>query len=167
MTEFIPANTPVDSIALQFDVYVPQTWSLSGQMEITLQNNLANYGYGSGNTKYNADYINQAYAWVPWLDRETGKVTPFTTGSRWQTVTIPLSEFGNYTNKDKAWTFKNVIDDKNGGSYRNFGFLFVNPDLKYSEDLTYTATGISGLKIYVDNFRLVPITAKSVSDFDD
>ena len=164
MTSYIPGSTPADSVALQFDVYCPEPWDLSGQLEITIQNNLSNYGYGSACTKPSKDYINQAYAWVPWLDRETGEHKPFTTGERWQTITIPLSSFGNYTDKETAWTFQNVIDDRNAGSYRNFGILFVNPDLEFSEKIVYPATDFSQ-KIYFDNFRIVPITAVTVSDY--
>lgn len=167
MTSFIPGTTPLDSVAIQFDVYCPEEWNKSGQIEITLQNNLSNYGYGSGCTVYNKDYKNQAYAWVPWLNRETGEATPFTTGERWQTITIPLSAFGNYTNTELTWNFQNVIDDKNAGSYRNFGVLFCNPDLKWdktAENPEYPATTFNQ-KIYLDNFRIVPITAITVSDF--
>ena len=164
MTAYIPGTTPVDSVALQFDVYCPEPWDLSGQLEITLQNNLSNYGYGSACTKPSKDYLNQAYAWVPWLDRETGEHKAFTTGNRWQTITIPLSSFGNYTDNETAWTFQNVIDDRNAGSYRNFGILFVNPDLEFSETIVYPASDFSQ-KIYFDNFRIVPITAVAVSDF--
>lgn len=164
MTSVIPATTRVDSVALQFDVYVPEAWDLSGQMVITIQNNLSNYGYGSACTKYSKDYVNQAYAWVPWLDRETGDHKAFTTGERWQTVTIPLSAFGNYTNSEIDWTFQNVIDDRNAGSYRNFGILFCNADIEFSEKITYPSSPFSQ-KIYVDNFRIVPNTAITVSDF--
>lgn len=164
MTAYIPGNTPADSVAIQFDVYCPEPWDLSGQLEITIQNNLSNYGYGSACTKPSKDYLNQAYAWVPWLDRETGEHKAFTTGERWQTITIPLTSFGNYTDKETAWTFQNVIDDRNAGSYRNFGILFVNPDLEFSETIVYPAADFSQ-KIYFDNFRIVPITAVTVSDF--
>ncbi|MGM9697455.1 MAG: glycan-binding surface protein [Prevotella sp.] len=164
MTSVIPGTTRVDSVALQFDVYVPEAWDLSGQMVITIQNNLSNYGYGSACTQYSAQYINQAYAWVPWLDRETGDHKAFTTGERWQTVTIPLSQFGNYTNGEIDWTFQNVIDDRNAGSYRNFGILFCNSDIEFSEKITYPSSPFSQ-KIYVDNFRIVPNTAITVSDF--
>ena len=164
MTSVIPGTTRVDSVALQFDVYVPEAWDLSGQMVITIQNNLSNYGYGSACTQYSAQYINQAYAWVPWLDRETGDHKAFTTGERWQTVTIPLSQFGNYTNGEIDWTFQNVIDDRNAGSYRNFGILFCNADIEFSEKITYPSSPFSQ-KIYVDNFRIVPNTAITVSDF--
>ena len=164
MTAYIPGTTPVDSVALQFDVYCPEPWDLSGQFEITLQNNLSNYGYGSACTMPSKDYLNQAYAWVPWLDRETGEHKAFTTGNRWQTITIPLSSSGNYTDNETAWTFQNVIDDRNAGSYRNFGILFVNPDLEFNETIVYPASDFSQ-KIYFDNFRIVPITAVAVSDF--
>ena len=167
MTSFIPGTTPLDSVALQFDVYCPEEWDLSGQIEFTLQNNLSNYGYGSACTKYSKDYKNQGYAWVPWLDRETGKHKAFTTGARWQTITIPLTAFGNYTNDELTWTFQNVIDDKNAGSYKNFGILFCNPDLKWdteAEDADYPSL-LFNKKIYLDNFRIVPITAITVSDF--
>ena len=164
MTSVIPGNTRVDSVALQFDVYVPEAWDLGGQMVITIQNNLSNYGYGSACTQYSAQYTNQAYAWVPWLDRETGDHKAFTTGERWQTVTIPLSQFGNYTNSEIDWTFQNVIDDRNAGSYRNFGILFCNADIEFSEKITYPSSPFSQ-KIYVDNFRIVPNTAITVSDF--
>ena len=167
MTSFIPGTTPLDSVAIQFDVYCPEEWNKSGQIEITLQNNLSNYGYGSGCTVYNKDYLNQAYAWVPWLDSETGKNKPFTTGERWQTITIPLTAFGNYTNTELTWSFQNVIDDKNGGSYKNFGILFCNPDLKWdkdAEDPDYPSQ-LFNKKIYLDNFRIVPTTAITISDF--
>ena len=163
MTQYIPGTTSLDSVAIQFDVYCPGKWFKSGQIEITLQNNLGSYGYGSGATKYNKDYLNQAYAWVPWLNRETGATSEFTTGERWQTITIPLSQFGNYTNDELTWNFQNVIDDKNGGSYKNFGILFCNPDLKFGD--TEIPSSAFNLKIYLDNFRIVPITAITVSDF--
>ena len=164
MTQFIPGSTPVDSVALQFDVYVPDPWMATGQLEISLQNNLSNYGYGSGGTKYNKDYMTQAYVWVPWMDTETGAANSFTTGGRWTTVTVPLSKFGRYTDKDNEYTFKNVIDDRNSGSYRNFIFLLVNSDIEYDESISYPATNFTS-RIYLDNFRVVPCTSVTVSDY--
>lgn len=159
-------KTLLKNISLQFDVYVPAEWNLSGQVCITLQNNLSNYGYGSACTKPSTDYINQAYAWVPWLDRETGEATPFTTGERWQTVTIPITHFGNYNNDDGTMDFEKVVSDRNAGSYRNFGFLFCNADVEYSESVIYEATAFDG-KIYIDNFRIVYSTSETVSDYPD
>ena len=79
-------------------------------------------------------------------------------------MTLPLSLFGNHTDRSTAWTFQNVIDDRNAGSYRNFGFLFVNPDLTFDETHVYAAQDFKQ-KIYVDNFRIVPCTAITVSDY--
>ena len=164
MLSYIPATTPLDSVALQFDVYVPGSWTGTGQLEFSLQNNLSNYGFGSGGTKYNKDYMTQAYVWVPWMDPETGATSAFTTGRRWQTITIPLSKFGRYTNKDGKYTFQNVVDDRNAGSYRNFVFLLVNSDIEYDDDVTYAAS-LFNLKVYIDNLRIVPTTGVTVSDF--
>ena len=168
MTAFIPGSTPVDSVALQFDVYCPEAWNNSGQIEFTIQNNLSNYGYGSGCTKYNKDYKNQAYAWVPWFNRETGDTLKSFRTEGWETITIPLSSFGNYTNNELTWTFQNVIDDKNAGSYRNLGVLFCNPDITWKDDAgnekTLPAQDFN-LPIYIDNLRIVPITTKTISDF--
>lgn len=164
MTSYIPGSTPTDSVALQFDVYVPDAWTGTGQLEISLQNNLSNYGYGSGCTQYNKDYMTQACVWIPWLDTETGETTSYTTDGRWQTITIPLSQFGRYTNTDISYTFDEVIADRNSGSYRNFLFLLVNSDIELSDDLTITSSAFT-TKIYLDNFRIVPITSVTVSDF--
>jgi hypothetical protein len=154
---------------MQFDVYCPEGWDGTGQMEITLQNNLSNYGWGSACTKASTSYTNQACAWVPWMDRETGKdVGPFkTTG--WQTVTIPLTWFGNYTGENDAHTFQNLIDDRNSGTYKNFGFMFVNSDIDFDADASTTSdiftSSDCSLKIYVDNFRIVKNVSKTVSDY--
>lgn len=164
MESFIPGSTPVDSVALQFDVYVPDAWTGTGQLEISLQNNLSNYGFGSGGTQYNKDYMTQAFVWVPWMDTETGAQSSFTTGNRWQTITVPLSKFGRYTNDKASYTFDNVVTDRNSGSYRNFVFLLVNSDLEFSDDLTYPASPFT-TKVYIDNFRIVPCTSVTVSDF--
>lgn len=165
MKDFIPGETPVSELALQFDVYVPEPWNLTGQMEITLQNNLSNWGYGSDCTKPSEKYTNQATVWIPWLQSD-GTTKAFTTGDRWVTVTIPLTKFGNYSGDDDAHTFQNLIDDRNSGSYRNFGFMFVNSDIVFNNDLTISALDFSQ-KIYVDNFRIVPNKSTIVSDYPE
>lgn len=175
MYDFIPAETPASDVAIQFDIYVPEPWNGSGQLEFSLQNNLSNYGYGSGCTKFSSQYVNTAAVWVPWLT-EDGKSEPFTTGERWQTITIPMSLFGNYNpetatkDADKATaaeaTFQQVCEDRNGGSYRNFLMLFVNSDLEFSDDVIFKAS-LFTQRIYVDNIRVVKIAKIAVSDFND
>ena len=143
MYSVIPATTSAANVALQFDIYCPEPWDGSGQVEFSLQNNLSNYGYGSNGTKYSSQYYNTATVWVPWLNKEDGTHAPFTTGQRWQTITIPMSGLHPETAKsdaDKATaaaaTLRQVSDDRNAGSYRNFLFLFVNGDIKTEEGVT-------------------------------
>lgn len=172
----IPANTPASEVAIQFDIYCPEPWDGSGQLEISLQNNLSNYGFGSGCTKYSTQYYNTATVWVPWLNEEDGSHAAWSTGERWQTITIPMTKFGNYnpdtanSDADKAEaakaTFQKICEDRNAGSYRNLLFLFVNSDLEYSDDITYPAS-LFTQKIYIDNLRVVKTTPVTVSDFDD
>lgn len=165
MTQFIPESTPASEVAIQFEICVPDEWNETGMLEISLQNNLSTYGYGSADTQPSSEYLHQAGVWVPWLNSDNS-TTPFTTGTHWQTVTLPLTTFGNYTEADDAHTFQNVIDDRNAGSYRNFLIFFVNNDVKISDDLVYEAKPSSQL-IYIDNLRIVPIKAPTVSDFND
>lgn len=184
MTNVIPANTLARELALQFDVYCPEPWDLTGQMEISLQNNLSNYGWNSGCTRFSTQYLNTAAVWIPWLNLNDGSHKPFTTGQRWQTVTIPLSQFGNYnpetttSDADKATaaaaTFQQVCDDRNAAAYRNFLILFVNSDIVTEPLPSGGVGGGPGLnypaklftqKIYIDNLRIVSTAAISVSDF--
>ena len=179
MFTVIPESTPVTDIALQFDIYCPEPWDLTGQLEFSLQNNLSNYGWNSGCTKFSSQYMNTAAVWIPWL-ADDGTHQAFTTGERWQTITLPLTKFGNYnaetasSDADKATansaTMQKVAIDRNSGSYRNFLFLFVNSDIVTEADVTpmlnYPAKPFSQ-KIYIDNLRIVSIAAISVSDFND
>ncbi len=166
MTSYIPAETLVSDLALQFDIYCPEAWNLTGQLEITLQNNLSTYGWGSAGTRPSDEYINQAYAWVPWMDESTGENTGAFQTTGWTTITVPLSKFGNYSGEGDTHTFQDVIDDRNAGSYRNFGFMFCNSDVTFSDDIAYPASACS-LKIYLDNFRIVPNNSVTVSDYPE
>jgi hypothetical protein len=161
MTGLIPAETPVNEVAFQFDIYVPQPWSGTGHIQISLMNNFNISGIGSDD-----DGTNNAVAFcVPWI--KEGVVVPFYTEG-WQTVTIPFSQFNKYAtlleNEEEA-TFQMVIDDRNGASYRNFGMGFVNTDFTFG-GVTVEST-LFNQKIYVDNWRVVPCKKTIVSDFPD
>jgi len=163
MTSYYDASTVLDSLAFQFDIYCPDEWNGTGQIQITLQNNISFNGYGSDEASGSST---QTYVWVPWLN-EDGTTTAFQTDG-WRTVTIPLSYFSKYANEkedDQTPTFQEVIDDRNNSSYKNFGMGFVNTDFTYNEK--EYASSVCSLLIYVDNFRIVPIKTFSVSDFDD
>jgi hypothetical protein len=166
MYSVVPASTNAADVAIQFDIYCPEPWDLSGQLEISLQNNLSNYGYGSGCTKYSSQYINTATVWVPWFNKQDGTHAPFTTGERWQTITIPMTAFGNYNPTEAPdVTFQKICEDRLAGSYSNFLFLFVNADLE-DEDLGVKyESKLFNQKIYIDNLRVVPTAAVTVSDF--
>ena len=164
----IPKETSTANVALQFDIYCPELWDLSGQLEISLQNNLSNYGYGSGCTKYSSQYLNTATVWVPWFNTSDGSHTAWTTGERWQTITIPMTAFGNYDPTEAPdVTFQKICEDRNSGSYRNFLFLFCNSDLEDEALGVKYPASLFTQKIYIDNLRVVNTTAVTVSDFED
>ncbi len=165
MTAFIDGSTPVSEVGIQFDIFVDGTWNNTGQLEISLQNNLSTYGYGSADTKPSTEYMHQAGVWVPWLNSD-GTTTAFETGRRWVTVTMPFAMFGNYSAEDTSATFLDVINDRNSGSYRNFLMFFVNSDIEFNDEITFPAAA-TDLKIYVDNLRVVPLASKAVSDFPE
>lgn len=163
-TEIIPAETPVENIAFQFDIYVPGTWSGAGYLEFTFQNNLSSYGWGSTettNTK-NITYPT-AVCWCPWYDEAANEVTPYTTDGKWVTITIPVSKVGKYQEPD-TYTFADVIADRAAASYANFGMFLVNSDIK-SGDEVLVETGTFNQMIYVDNWRIVPNETFTISDF--
>ena len=164
----VPAETNAANVALQFDIYCPEPWDNSGQIEFSLQNNLSNYGYGSGCTKYSTQYMNTATVWVPWFNKEDGSHAAWTTGERWQTVTIPMTAFGNYDPTEAPdVTFQKICEDRNSGSYRNFLVLFCNSDLEDEALGVKYPASLFTQKIYIDNIRVVNNTAITVSDFDD
>ncbi len=167
MYSYIPAETSAADVALQFDIYCPEPWDLTGQLEISLQNNLSGKGWGSAGTKYSSQYYNTATVWVPWLNTEDGSHEAWSTGERWQTITIPMTKFGNYdpTEAPDA-TFQKICEDRNAGSYRNFLIVFVNSDLEFSDDIVYKSSTFNQ-KIYIDNIRVVSIAPITVSDFND
>ena len=158
MYTYIPATTSLTEIAFQFDIYVPDAWVNTGYIQINLANNSSFTGYGSSESTS----IGVAY-YIPWI--KDGVVKSFKTNG-WETVTIPLSDFGKFATQiadGKSPTFQDLVDYRNGTDYRNFGLAFVNGDFTYNK-VEYKSSVFSQ-KIYVDNFRIVPIKSSVVSDF--
>lgn len=88
MADIVPGETPLDEVALQFDIYCPDAWTGTGQIEICMINN---YNYsGKGTDDDNKQSLTAFF--IPWATDGT----PFVTPLGWTTVTIPLSEFGKY-----------------------------------------------------------------------
>lgn len=162
---FIPADTPLADLAFQFDIYCPDPWNMTGQIEIAMINN---YNFaGKGSDDDNSKGMTAFF--IPWA--ADGVATPFFTEG-WTTVTIPLNEFGKY-NKDKygddefkEGTFQNVIDDRLAATYPNFGMGFVNSDFKIG-DVEFKSTAFTGPKIYIDNWRIVPNKTVVISDYPE
>ncbi len=161
MYSYIPATTPLTEVALQFDVYVPEAWSGTGHLQISLFNNFNFGGIGSDDD----DASNQVAFYVPWI--QEGAIVPFST-TGWQTVTIPFSQFNKYATmiEDKeSPVFQNVVEDRNAATYRNFGMGFVNTDFTY-QDVSITSTAFSS-RIYLDNWRVVPYKTVTISDYPE
>lgn len=164
MYPHIPATTPLTEVALQFDIYVPADapWTNCGQIQISLFNNFNFGGIGSDDDGSS----NQVAFYVPYI--QDGAIVPFSTKGGWQTVTIPFSEFNKYATliADKQVpTFQNVVDDRNAGTYRNFGMGFVNTDFSY-RDVAVTSSTFT-TRIYLDNWRVVPCKGVTISDYPE
>lgn len=156
--QFFDASTPITDLAFQFDIYVPEEWSLTGYIQVTMCNNLNWTGYGTENS-------NAVAYWIPWL--VDSEVVPFKTDG-WKTITIPLSEFTRWKSDvadGKEVTFGDVQEYRLTPDYRNVGIGFVNGNLKI-DDVEYPSQNSKQL-IYVDNLRLVSIKTSIVSDFND
>lgn len=167
MTSVIPADTPLENVAIQLDVYFPEIWNGAGQLEISLINNLNSYGWGSGNTLPGNENVD-AYAavWVPWFVNEG--VVPYK-AEGWKTVTFPIGSIGDF-NDGKAHTFQEVIDVRNNASNANFLFFLSNANIvlnEGAENEVVIKTTTFNQKIYVDNIRVVPYERFVVSDFPD
>ncbi len=159
----ITASTPLAEVAFQFDIYVPEAWSSTGHIQLSLFNNFNFGGIGSDD-----DGKKHTAFFVPYI--QDGQILPFqTTG--WQTVTIPFSKFGYYADKlaDKEVTtpptFQAVVEDRLAATYKNFGMGLVNTDFTY-QGLSITSV-LMNQRIYIDNWRVVPYANIEISDFND
>lgn len=154
LTPYIPASTPLDKVAFQFDIYVPDAWKDSGFLKICTINN-----FNGG------EWTGAVYNYVPWI--VDGKSVAFqTTG--WVTVTIPLNKF--YAWSKEAFTFETVLAYREAATYQNFGIYFENSDVKL-KDVTGTASEVefaskaTSVKVYTDNWRIVSLDTPVYNDF--
>lgn len=158
LTPLISADTPLEEVAFQFDVYVPETWVGSGFLKIMLINNF-NGGEWSGGI----------YNYVPWI--VDGEVVPFQTEG-WTTVTIPLTEFYLFSDGED-YTFEDVLQYRESATYKNFGMFFENSDFNLSQvtgdssDDEEFASSETSVQVYTDNWRIVPLETPVVSDFPE
>lgn len=158
LTPFIPADTPLEEVGFQFDVFVPQEWEGSGYLQILLINNF-NGGEWTGGT----------YGYVPWI--VDGEIEGFETEG-WTTVTIPLSDFYLFEEEDDA-TFEDVLTLRETANFKNFGFFFNNTDVtlnnvtrRNNSDVIFPASDTS-VDVYSDNLRIVSLAAPTITDFPE
>lgn len=158
LTPYIPASTTVDKVGFQFDIYVPEAWNGTGFLKICMQN-----GFNGG------EWSGACYNYVPWIVDK--KAVPFqTTG--WTTVTIPFSKFYKFSDGD--FTFEDILVERETASYANFGIYFENSNIKLNnvtgdsgDAETEFASAATTVKVYTDNWRVVPLSTPAYSDFPD
>lgn len=131
------ATTSVNNLAIQYDVYIPVSWT-SGFIRLDMSN---------GNTQFRHDY-------APWA-RGAGDVTPVQMDG-WTTVTIPLSALTGLNGGKTYQDFINLVSGK-GGSIR-----FINGTYRDSGGTGYAPRPISGFQYSLGNFRIVPYTKPAV-----
>lgn len=155
-SSYIPTSTPLDQVAFQFDVYVPEPWVDSGYLQILLINN-----FNGG------EWTNGVYNYVPWI--VNGEVKAFQTEG-WTTVTVPFNKF--YRFSDGEFTFENLLAYREGATYKNFGIFFNNSDIKLS-NVTGTSSetefpsSATSVNVYTDNWRIVSLDTPTYSDFPE
>lgn len=155
LTPYIPATTPLDKVAFQFDMLVPDIWQQSGFLKICMINN-----FNGG------EWAGACYNYVPWI--VDGKAVAVQT-TKWITVTIPLNKF--YAWSKEAFTFETVLAYREAATYQNFGIYFENSDVKLS-NVTGNASEVeflskaTSVKVYTDNWRIVPLDTPVYNDFN-
>ncbi len=158
LTPYIPAETSLDEVAFQFDIYVPEDWEGSGYLKVCLVN-----GFNGG------EWAGYCYNYVPWV--VDGEAVAYSTEG-WTTVTIPFTDF--YAFEDGDYTFEDVLVARETSSYKNFGFYFENSDFTLSnitgsdaDSETEFLSSETSVSIYTDNWRVVSIDTPSYSDFPE
>lgn len=152
-------DTPLEKIAFQFDIYVPEYWNNTGFIGINLVNNFSAVNQWTG----------EFYNYIPWL--AGSEKVPFKTLG-WTTVTVPLNHFYKFSKEQH--TFNDILVFKERASYKNFGMFFNNNDFtlkditkKNADESVEFPSSATSVKVFVDNFRLVSLEAPVYSDFGE
>ena len=158
-TGLIKENAPLEEVAFQFDIYVPEDWNNTGFIGVNIANN-----FSAGN-----QWTGEFYNYIPWLNGSTKKA--FKT-SGWTTVTVPLNTF--YKFSKGQYTFNDVLTFREETSYKNIGLFFHNNDFnlknitgKDADEGVEFPSSDTSVKVYVDNFRLVSLATPEYSDYPD
>jgi len=160
LTPYIPASTPLNEVAFQFDIYVPEAWIGTGYLKVCLVN-----GFNGG------EWSRESYNYVPWI--VDGEEEAFqTTG--WTTVTIPLDKIYKFAEDGVENTFEDALATRETTSWKNFGFYFENSDfslqnvtgIESDSETEFASSAFTG-DVYTDNWRIVSLNTPVYSDFSD
>lgn len=135
--ETFTAATPINNLAIQYDVYIPVSWS-SGMIRLDMLN---------GDSKFRYDY-------APWA-KGAGVVEPVVMNG-WATVTVPLSVMTGLSGGKTYGDFINAVSGK-GGSIR-----FINGTFRDSGGTGYAPSVINNFQYSFGNFRVVPYQKPSL-----
>lgn len=124
-------STPINNLAIQFDIYIPVSWS-SGLIRLDMLN---------GDSKFRFDY-------APWATG-AGVVAPVVMDG-WRTVTVPLSVMTGLSGGKTYRDFITAVSGK-GGSIR-----FINGTFRDSGGTGYPPSVINNFQYSFGNFRVVP-----------
>lgn len=153
LTPYIPASTPLNQVAFQFDIYVPNEWS-TGFLKVCLINN-----FNGG------EWTGACYNYVPWI--VNGK-SAAVKSKGWITVTIPLNKLYYFSKAE--YTFDDLLKYREAATYQNFGIYFENSDVKLanvtgeSSEVVF-ASAAASVNVYTDNWRIVSLKTPTYSDF--
>jgi hypothetical protein len=116
----IPDNESKANLAIKFEVAVPGTIN-TGRINFKPNWNDAGVNY-----------------WNPWWNSSTNVRTPYTTGGKWRTVTVPMAAFGGWFTKY--------------GDFKNQDLIIILQNPSSPE-----AISMAGIDIAFDNIRIVKI----------
>jgi hypothetical protein len=139
----IPDNTPANEVGVQMDIYVEGEWN-SGYIRMVVAD-------GWGTDRY-------CMLYAPW--ESFGKRIPVENPGCWFTVTFPFSDSEDWndgTFADVMTVVQTAVSDK----YNQWGPWLDNDAYN---DIEAEATGVV---IYFDNLRIVPLNTPEYSDFND
>lgn len=138
----ITSSSSMTDLAIQFDLYIPYSWS-SGAITYRMdKNGVAGGVTGSG-----------VYDYVPW---SVGSPYNFTNG--WETVTINFSDFTGLSLTTIGTYISSLTTDTGLQSLFGFTNIDANKD-------GHTASVMNKFQMFIANMRLVPTTTTVTTDY--
>jgi len=128
----ITKNTSIANLAIQFDLYMPNSW-ISGAIPFKMNKN---------SNAVNAQYV---YHITPWTTN-----TAFTFETGWKTITVNFSDFPGLA----LGTLEAYINTITNNKYESL-IAFANYDMNGDG---HTPRALTNFQMFIANVRLVPTT---------